>query len=179
MAKHEKNESKNHNNLKAALKNQGISPDDIDIVFITHWHRDHFGNIGLFKNAHKMISLSSIYRFGIDGFTGIDDGEELTDGVKVISTGGHTIDHASVIVETKLGDISTRVTIAGDAIISLSYFQSGKIWCYNADFFNKEVAYKSMVTLINLSDIIIPGHGVPFMTYSPEWVEKWEIKSRK
>ena len=36
--------SKNLEALESVLAGKGIRPDRVDCVFITHWHRDHFGN---------------------------------------------------------------------------------------------------------------------------------------
>ncbi len=164
------NKKRNASNLTGALKDQGIKPDDIDIVFITHWHRDHFGNLGIFKKARYMAAKPLVKRFGLDNFKGTDDGEEIAAGVKVALTPGHTIDHASILVDTTYRGIKVRIAIAGDAVISHSYFQTGHIWKHNADFYDAEKARDSLLHIINSSDVIIPGHGVPFMTYKPEWL---------
>lgn len=161
------NDKRNTMNLNRALETQRISPGDIDIVFITHWHRDHFGNLGIFKNARRMASKSMVKRFGLGDFIGVDEGEEIGEGVKVVLTPGHTAEHASILVDTKLGGVKARVAIAGDAIISQSYFQAGRIWKNNADFSSVAEAKESISRLVSSSDIIIPGHGVPFMTYQP------------
>jgi len=157
------NDTKNATVLTDALRNWGIEPDDIDMVFITHWHRDHFGNLPLFQNAKRLASKGLVDRFMLKGFEGLDDGEELMSGVSMVLTPGHTIDHASIMVNTVLGGLKTRVAIAGDAVVSHSYFQAGKIWKYNSDFHSIEAAKESVLRLVNSSDIIIPGHGVPFM----------------
>lgn len=162
------NSERNASNLVRVLKDWGVMPDNIDAVFITHWHRDHFGNLEVFKKAVRLASKGMVERFGLDGFEGIGDQEEIADGVRVMLTPGHTINHASIIVNSVVGGIRARVVIAGDAIVSHSYFQLGRIWRYNTDFYSAEDARESILKLINLSDIIIPGHGAPFMTYSPE-----------
>lgn len=161
------NNKRNARNLTRALGNLGVKPDDIDIVFITHWHRDHFGNIGIFKKAMHLASKCLVERFGLKDFRGIDDREEITNSIRVILTPGHTIDHASLIIDTVVSGLKARIAIAGDAIVSHSYFQSGKVWKYNADFYSIEAAQNSIKQLVEMSDIIIPGHGAPFMTLRP------------
>jgi len=170
-----KNE-RNASNLVRSLGDLGIVPGDVDAVFITHWHRDHFGNLGVFHKAARLASKGLVERFGLEDFVGVDDQEEIGDGVKVMLTPGHTIDHASVMVDSILGGMKARVVIAGDAIISDAYFQSGRIWQYNADFYGLEAARESILRLINASDLVIPGHGVPFMSYRPEWVKSCSIR---
>jgi len=166
------NNTENAENLSMALKSSSISPDEIDIVFITHWHRDHFGNLEIFRNVTRLASKDMIEKLKLNDFKGADDGEEIAEGVKVMLTPGHSVDHASIIVNSRLGDLNTRVAIAGDAVISYSYFHSGHIWRYNADFYDSELTLESMVRLVNNADIIIPGHGTPFMTYKPEWAKR-------
>lgn len=59
--------------------------------------------------------------------------------------------------------LKTRIAIAGDAIISYSYWSVRKIWNHNSDFYDKGEVEESTAKLIEVSDIIIPGHGTPFM----------------
>jgi len=165
------NDERNAKNLVSALRDHVIMPDDIDAIFITHWHKDHFGNLGIFNRGVRLASKCAVERMGLEGFIGVSDQEEITGGVRMMLTPGHTIDHASIIVDSVVGGIKARVAIAGDAVVSHSYFQTGRIWQYNADFHSVEAARESTLRLIDVSDIIIPGHGVPFMRYKPEWAK--------
>lgn len=153
--------------LIRALADCGYTPDDIDAVFITHWHLDHFGNLGIFPKAELLASSSLVEEVGLKDFTGMDDGEEIAEKVKVMLTPGHTRAHASLILNSEI-----RVAVAGDAIVSLSYFDKGKLWNYNQDFSSTEEGLSSMERLARSSDLIIPGHGLPFLTYMPEWIKK-------
>lgn len=172
------NDQKNAGNLIWCLKDLDMVPDDIDVVFITHWHKDHFGNLGIFNKAERLAPNGIVERFGLKDFRGIENQEEITSGVRMILTPGHTIDHASLTVNTVAGGISARVTVAGDAVISHGYFDSGRIWQYNADFFSVEKARQSLIHLIDVSDIIIPGHGAPFMAYKPPWIKSKYTKTQ-
>ena len=165
------NGERNAENLVRALRDHGIMPDDIDAIFITHWHKDHFGNLEVFRKAGRLASKNMVYRFGLEGFVGIDDQDKIADSVRMMLTPGHTIDHASIIVDSVVGGIKARVAIAGDAVVSHSYFHSGRIWQYNADFHSVEAVRESMLRLIDVGDITGPGHGVPFMAFRPEWAE--------
>lgn len=160
------------NNLKLSrsLDYFCIEPEDIDILFITHWHLDHFGNIDLFKNSNILTSSTS--EPPIDA-VGIPDGQYIADGVKVIHTPGHTKDHASLLLKTenlqyslstsgggriyRTGELN--IVVAGDAVVSPFYYYSNRIYNHNQDFFSKETALESVEKIKNVADFIIPGHG--------------------
>jgi glyoxylase-like metal-dependent hydrolase (beta-lactamase superfamily II) len=161
------NKKENARNLVRNLRDYGLKPEDIDIVFITHWHLDHYGNSGVFKKATCLVSKPLAERHRNLNLVGINDGGEIAKGVRVIYSPGHTIDHASLVVETAFKEMKVRVAVAGDAVVSYSYFVAGRIWKYNADFYNEEVGRKSMSLLRNAADIIIPGHSVPFLSFQP------------
>ncbi len=165
----------NHENLKFALKSHNISPDDIDLVFITHWHRDHFGNIGLFNNS-EFVTLKEIDINTDLKINAVKDGEKLADGVSVLHTPGHTKSHASIVVE--LPDMryesrflvgghflkipASRIVIAGDAIVSSSYYYGKKIWKNNSDFYSETKSFESINKITKIADFVIPGHGSMF-----------------
>jgi glyoxylase-like metal-dependent hydrolase (beta-lactamase superfamily II) len=166
------NNTRNARSLAMALKLMGIKTDDIDAVFVTHWHRDHFGNLGVFDKAEHLASKGLVERFRLKGFRSVIDGETILPGVEVLLTPGHTIDHASIIVNSMLGGLKARIAVAGDAVLSHGYLQSGRVWQYNADFHNAEEASESIQHLLELSDVIIPGHGTPFMAPRPFHVQR-------
>ncbi len=163
--------------LSFALENSGFRVEDIDIVFITHWHRDHYGNLGLFESCEIMTSKPAVEEHGLD-FIGVRDGERIADGVRVVYTPGHTAHHASLILETErlryversgfggqiVGIGSVRIAVAGDAVVSESYHLLGKVWRYNQDFHSEKEAMESIKRIESAADYIIPGHGGIFAT---------------
>lgn len=164
------NIKQNNEKLIHSLNYFGLKPEDIDILFITHWHLDHFGNIDLFKNCE--ILTSSIAEPPIDAI-GIPDGRYIADGVKVIHTPGHTKDHASLLLKTEnlQYSLSTggggriyrvgekNIVVAGDAVVSPFYYYSNRIYKHNQDFFSKKAGLESVEKIKNTADYIIPGHG--------------------
>ncbi|MEW6376460.1 MAG: MBL fold metallo-hydrolase [Thermodesulfobacteriota bacterium] len=169
------NEQSNRKTLISALEHYGYLPDDIEVVFITHWHLDHYGNLDIFKKAQRMASAPVVEGNNLMDFIAVNDGTEMVEGVKVVYTTGHTLGHASVLVDFEVTlkghGLKCRIAVAGDAILSLSYFDKGKVWTYNEDFYSKEEAIKSMRKLAKASDITIPGHGTPFFTFIPKWMK--------
>jgi glyoxylase-like metal-dependent hydrolase (beta-lactamase superfamily II) len=168
----DENIKRNESLLKRALKDFGIKPKDIDMVFITHLHRDHFGNLGIFKHSEIVASEPALKL--LPGIRGAKDGAELADGVRVMYTPGHTADHASLVLDTErlryrkqtssgggsiLGIGNVRIVVAGDAIITPGHFIMDKSWEHNPDLFSAEQSVESMNKIIEVADFIVPGHG--------------------
>ncbi len=158
----EKTTRQNSESLLSALQVYGIEPEHIDAVFITHWHQDHYGSLHLFSQAERIVSIPLREKLGIRTFVGVKDGEEIASGVRAVFTPGHTSDHASILVSCRIEGIHAKIAIAGDAVISYSYFVERKIWNHNADFYDRNIALDSAKRLAAMSDSIIPGHGTPF-----------------
>ncbi len=169
----------NRKTLINDLKRFGIKPEDIDTVFITHWHLDHCGNLSVFKESDILTSKTAVERFNLD-YEGVRDGKRIADGVRVIYTPGHTIDHASLLIRTEnlkysvrsghggklIGIGEVNIVIAGDAVISPSYYITGKVWKFNSDFYSEEEALRSIERIEEVADYIIPGHGGMFRVRS-------------
>ena len=131
------NVERNRSNLIFALSSFGLKPEDIDVVFITHWHCDHFGNLDVFNHSKILASEGIAKNRGFD-CKGVRDGEEIADGVSVIYTPGHTKDHASLLLETGYEWRKSIIAVAGDAVVSPSYYIMNKVWNYNSDFYSIE-----------------------------------------
>ena len=167
----EDNKDYNKKVLINALKERGLSPDDIDILFITHWHRDHFGSMDLFNKARHLASKTLVEKFGPPDFEPVENLALIDESVVAVYTPGHTLEHCSLLVEDTF-----KIAVAGDAIVTRGYFEKGKIWNYNPNFFDEEAAMLSMKLLGEASQVIIPGHGAPFMTFRPKWMDELKIK---
>lgn len=169
----DENVKANRKTLLHALKANGLKPSDIDILFITHWHVDHFGNIKLFKDSTIMTSEHAVDRVKLQ-VTGVKDGEQIADGVTVMNTPGHTADHASLVFRTDrlrrsvqsagaggriVGIGEVTVAAAGDALLTPSFYMADKTWSGNRDFSSNADAVASAKKLTDVADYIIPGHG--------------------
>ena len=133
-----------------ALADLGLEGSDIDIIVNTHSHPDHCANNRLFSRAMKMYP---------------NDGEEIAPGVRVLATPGHSPDSISVLVDAAIqqGDGPTpatrRVVIAGDALPTLGNFQKR---VPPAVHYDRALAVASMNKIIEMADMVIPGHERPF-----------------
>jgi glyoxylase-like metal-dependent hydrolase (beta-lactamase superfamily II) len=123
--------------LLADLAANGVQPEDIDAVFLTHSHVDHVGTAALrgngaatpsFQNATYHLTSTEMEHwskqpandFGrhdvreaiTSRFEPKDGGTTIAEGVSVVSLPGHTPGHAGVVLSS--GD--QRAFILGDAI---------------------------------------------------------------
>jgi glyoxylase-like metal-dependent hydrolase (beta-lactamase superfamily II) len=169
------NISRNKKLLIQALEAHSLTLQDIDILFITHWHADHFMNYDLFSESKIIMAEPAVKQHHLE-FSEVRDGDTITNGVQVLFTPGHTQDHASLLLSTKSmrykqqiqqGGIITgigekKVIIAGDAIVSPNYYFLNKIWNYNSDFHSESLAKQSVEKICEIADYIIPGHGGMF-----------------
>ena len=102
-----------------ALKNMGISVDDITDVILTHHHHDHIECVKEYKNAVVYIQKDEYEKgkqyIGTEQTVKtFDDEIQVCDGVKVIKIAGHSV--GSSIVEIAGEDKPT--IIAGDECYS-------------------------------------------------------------
>ena len=151
------------NTLVESLKKENLTPEDIDIVVLTHLHLDHTVNTYLFKNAYILYKLRGGNFAGLIGFPKegkikrfeLIDGIEVAKDVSILFTPGHSEDCISIVVNTPGG----RIVIAGDAIDSKEFadlnVQPSLYW--NLEEFNK-----SREKILEVADYIIPGHGGMF-----------------
>lgn len=157
------NSEANWRRLEAQLSLHRVAARDVTSVFITHFHRDHFGGLEHFEHARWYCHAIARDRLPAplkERFLPVEDGGELMRNTRVLHTPGHTEGHASVLWTDDAGLV--RVAICGDAILSLAWLMSGHTWKFNADFSDLEAARASAANLLASTDLLIPGHGQPF-----------------
>lgn len=134
----------NQNQLISVLKEEGLTVEDVNIVFLTHSHIDHYRNTGMFPNA-TVIEYWGIW----DKNKADDRKDKITDDIEIIETPGHNNTSLSLLVKTKEGIIA----IVGDVF-----------WKENQP---KEDPYaddpdklkESRKLVLEKADFIIPGHA--------------------
>lgn len=127
-----------------ALAKEGLTINDVNYVFITHSHIDHYRNIGMFPNA-KTLEYCGIWT----GERVEDWKENFTEDIKIIKTPGHNYDGLTLLVKTKEG----IVAICGDVFWKENYPENDP---YASD---PEKLKESRQKVLQLADFIIPGHG--------------------
>jgi glyoxylase-like metal-dependent hydrolase (beta-lactamase superfamily II) len=163
------NLASNARHVTGALSAHGVDPDEVQEIFITHWHHDHFGNLILFPNAvvrfagipkEDVTRVLKSYEI-LNTVAEVRPEEKWHSGLAVLPTPGHNRHHHSVVIN--FNDLV--IVAAGDAIVSQSYYDHGAVWTLNSDFQSEETAIASMNRIREVADIIIPGHGHPFENY--------------
>lgn len=139
--------------ITRALQEHGLTPDDIDTVFITHHHPDHTRYVGLFIGA-RLYDYASMY--ASDRWLNAED-YPITPDVKIIQTPGHTPEDATLLV-TNVTNIPEKSPCTV-AICHLWWYE-GKDDDPTAD--NRIQLQESRAKILALTDFIVPGHGKMF-----------------
>jgi glyoxylase-like metal-dependent hydrolase (beta-lactamase superfamily II) len=166
----QKNFAFNKMDLQYRLNLQSLDFGDIVGIFITHWHADHFANLRLFPNAkiycynpdnENYSSLAKRFQFEkLLPIIPLNSKDEFA-GCKLFPTPGHTRLHCSLLANLQ----NFKFVIAGDAIVSQSYYDHDAVWPYNAGQLGEAESKQAMHKIIEVADYIIPGHGHPFQNY--------------
>ncbi len=138
--------------LLHGLRSLGLGPEDIDMVVSTHLHMDHVGNDSLFTRAVRMARAEE--RPG-PGHRAITADVDIAPHVRLLHTPGHTPGSMSVVVEA---DDRVHV-IAGDAVPTRDNIEK---WAPPGIHYDREVALDSMHRIVDLADVVVPGHGGAF-----------------
>ncbi|MCX6742172.1 MAG: MBL fold metallo-hydrolase [Candidatus Pacearchaeota archaeon] len=154
----------NKDRLLEALKKEGLAPEKIDAVVLTHLHLDHIVNVSLFPKSKVLLKFINGKYPG--QFQRIDKGtlerfdilnEKIAEDISVIDTPGHSDDHVSVLVKTDKG----KIVISGDAVGSEEWADINKK--PNPEFvYSVEKYNESREKILKIADYIIPGHGKMF-----------------
>ena len=159
--------------LHRALESKNLSPDDIDVVILTHMHWDHCQNTDLFRNARILLHPVELdyarnpnrADFAVAQYMAdmidkmkvelVSDGDKVVEGVSIIDTPGHTKGHIGVVVSAG----GETALLAGDAMPDSGSISSG----LPANvFWDVEDARTSMAKMIDSSRVFYPGHDRPF-----------------
>ena len=146
--------------LLEALTKENLKPQNIDFIYLTHYHPDHFLNVSLFPGK-------DIY----DGITKWSQDKEFSHSGKIpgteigiLNTPGHAQENATLLFETK--DFG-KVCLASDVF----WWEEGKQKTDDYDdLINNEDSFasdfealkSSRKLVLEKADWIIPGHGKMF-----------------
>ncbi len=123
--------------LDASLSQMGLTPDDIDVLVLSHLHFDHAANAKMFNPAKTKILTSQAELDGVAQITGDFQGahlvsdfegleiggiagdDEIVPGVSVIQTPGHTWGTMSLRVD--LPNEGTKIFTSDAVYLEESY----------------------------------------------------------
>ncbi|XP_064409053.1 metallo-beta-lactamase domain-containing protein 1 [Latimeria chalumnae] len=137
------------------LSTHSLTPEDIRYVICTHGHSDHVGNLNLFPNATFIVSYDVCNR---DAYLSHDfragRSFRIDEYVEVFPTPGHTGSDVSVLVR---GTARGTVVVAGDLFEREG---DGESWKELSE--NPEAQEQNRMKVLEIADVVIPGHGGPF-----------------
>ena len=174
----------NAGNLAAALGRAGYSPDQVDVVVLTHFHPDHIGGLmedgqPLFSNA-RYVTASTEFDFwshpdrmsgpteGVakltesnvtplaEKMTFIGNEDEVVPGIRGISAFGHTPGHTAFHIESD----SRRILLGGDFCNHYVVSMQVPDWHVRFDM-DKEGAAATRRTLLDM----LATDRIPFTSY--------------
>ncbi len=157
------------NRLIKELEYFRVRPEDIDEIFITHWHGDHWENIYLFPQARVYYAGCSkgFVRKNLNLISAeneilkLEEDQDWHRGMDIISTIGHSDHDHSVVIHYK----KQTFVAAGDAIVSKMYYHTETFFPNNRVESFQEQLSASYRKIVEKADFIIPGHDGPFVNY--------------
>ncbi|MDO8524087.1 MAG: MBL fold metallo-hydrolase [bacterium] len=135
--------------LKNALTKEGIGINDVNYVFVTHSHADHYRNVGMFPKA-KLLEYFALW----NGNVAQEWKEQFAEDIKIIKTPGHSHTGLTLLADTKEG----VVAICGDIF-----------WKENSPDFDPyaddmELLKQNREMILKIADYIVPGHAGMYKT---------------
>ena len=149
----------NKEKLLKELSDLDLQPNEIDFIYLTHYHPDHFLNICLFPDK-DVYDGTTLWRKDQELFH-----KEFIPGthIVILSTPGHSAEHTSLLVETEEG----MQCIAQDVF----WWEDGKqdsdseqslLDLEDPFASDKSALLESRKLVLEKADWIIPGHGKMF-----------------
>ena len=168
--------------LLEGLRREGIQPDEIDILFVSHLHFDHFINAELFTGSKIFVSqrdldyvLQGEFREKNDPYvpftmvTALEDylipcreDDEIVAGLRVVPLPGHTPGTSGLFYE------EDRILFASDGV------KNGWEFVHNEpppSFHSETAALENYEFVRRHVDTVIPGHDRPFRIHGTTEIE--------
>lgn len=171
--------------MEEGLAKLGLKPEDIEIIIITHMHRDHMELAHKFKNAklivqkkelefamnpHPAVASSVFEKPFYNGlnFETIEGERKIMDGIEVVMTPGHTPGGQSVVVDTAKG----KTIITGFCCTDMNLYPPPEVEKHmpvipltiHTDLFQ---CYDSMIRVKELADVVVANHDPKYC-----WVDR-------
>lgn len=179
----------NAGHMRARLANAGLTPEDIDIVAITHFHGDHIGGMtedgaAAFPNAEYCIASAEfdfwtnddllsdenmakrhkLVQEKVAGFAPktqfIAPGAKIASGIEAVDSAGHTPGHMSFHVESE----GKRLLVLGDVCNHYVVSLQRPDWHVRFDMDKEKAvaARKAVLGMVAADKIPFVGYHMPF-----------------
>jgi glyoxylase-like metal-dependent hydrolase (beta-lactamase superfamily II) len=127
----------------------GVGPEDVTDVVLSHHHPDHTLNVALFPvvpvhDFQWVMDADRITRRPVDGV-------ELTPGVRLLATPGHTPQ-----------DLTTLVGTADDVVALTHLWWSAQGPADDPYATDRDQLRRQRERVLEVATLIVPGHGGPF-----------------
>lgn len=170
--------------IQAALADAGVTPDQIDVVVITHMHPDHIGGMTTndaptFANA-RFVTAAPEYNFWstqdagnrvgdlvaakvtpqAEKMTFLEDGGEVASGITAIAAHGHTPGHTVYHLESNGQRLVLTADLANHYVWSFAHPE----WPFSFDL-DKEAATASRRNVLGMlaaDKVPMVGYHMPF-----------------
>ena len=144
-------------------RRSGLKFQDVDSVFITHEHGDHWYGLTHFSDASWLagpdvaVALNKTGKLPkpVEPATG-----RRFSAIDILPTPGHTLSHHSLRFDCD----GLSVVVAGDAVATRDFWRERRGYFNCVDF---ELSARTMNQLSSVADIIVPGHDNYFLNPGP------------
>lgn len=165
--------------ITATLAAAGVTPDQVDVVVLTHMHGDHIGGLmgeagPTFANARYVTGAiehnhwSGAANEGFDGkvkplndkMTFLDDGGSVASGITAMAAFGHSPGHMAYVLESAGKRLAITADSANHYVWSLEYPD----WevKFDADKAAAAATRKALFGMIAAEKIPFIGYHMPF-----------------
>lgn len=155
--------------LLERLRREGVTPEAVAVLFLSHFHFDHAVNYRLFPNAVVYLHEQELeyarshhhedLAIPIEALTDLESTGRLrllsgergeAEGVEWFLAPGHTAGLYALRVQHH----GKRLVLASDAVKNLGELISGQV----AMAWDREASARSVASVIERADLVLPGH---------------------
>jgi glyoxylase-like metal-dependent hydrolase (beta-lactamase superfamily II) len=157
----------------------GLKPEQIDVVFLTCFRPIHRRGLGLFPHAEVVMGENEIESVSAH-LTGLTEGglenpdaralveseqqilslikpapDRFTPQVHLFPAYGATAGSCALLLTPP----TRTIAVTGDAVLTTDYYDAGMVFNHS---FDTEAAKESLTELIEIAEIVVPGHDNVF-----------------